>query len=348
MSTTLSPLAFELVLPWHLNEERERAFYSTLKKVLIPIIILFLLLPWLEQIDTGKAPPLAKPIITTRVILEPKKPVAKPVQPTPAEPTEFVPLESPIVIQPPKDLPKPPSMTKETAGSKKGPKGKDQGKAALAPVEDTKTALVKSQALSELSNQLRSLRGSIDIAKMQNKNVSNSTGGTVAASNTEVLGAERAEKRGSGRGLAVNERTMRGDIVGLADHISTSVDGVPGGTGGGGNGGNSPNGGNFSRLSGQGGRRDMESIRATLEAAKSSVYSLYQRALLDHPDLAGKFTFSIVIQPNGSISDLKVVASELGLKELENSILARIKQINFGAKEVSATALEYKFVFLPS
>jgi hypothetical protein len=345
MSTTLSPLALELVLPWHLDEKRERAFHRTLKAILIPIIILFLLMPFLEQIETGLAAP-EKPVIVTKIILQPPpKPIVKPILPSPIE---LVPIESPIVITPPKDMPKAPSLIKETAGAKKGAKGKDEAPAKLGP-EDTKAAFVKSQALNDLSSQLRSLRGAIDVAKMQNKNVSNSTGGTVAASDREVLGEEVAQKRGGGRGLANNEKNMRGDIVGLGDHVATSVDGVPGGTGGGGGyGGNSPNGGKFSNLSGQSGRRDMESIRATLEAAKSSVYILYQRALVDHPDLAGKFTFSIVIEPNGSISNLKVVGSELGLKELENNIIARIKQINFGAKEVSATALEYKFVFLPS
>jgi hypothetical protein len=347
MSTTLSPLAFELVLPWHLDEKRERAFYRTLKTVLVPIIILFLLMPFLEQIDTGLAAP-EKPLIITKIILQPPKPIAKPILPILPSPIELVPIESPIIIPPPKDMPKAPSLVKETAGAKKGAKGKDEAPVKLGP-EDTKAAFVKSQALSDLSSQLRSLRGAIDVAKMQNKNVSNSTGGTVAASDREILGEEVAQKRGGGRGLANNEKNMRGDIVGLGDHVATSVDGVPGGTGGGGGyGGNSPNGGKFSNLSGQSGRRDMESIRATLEAVKSSVYTLYQRALVNHPDLAGKFTFSIVIEPNGSISSLKLVGSELGLKELDNDILARIKRVNFGAKEVSATAVEYKFVFLPS
>lgn len=133
---------------------------------------------------------------------------------------------------------------------------------------------------------------------------------------------------------------MKGDLVALAEHYSTEVEGVMGG--------DSPANSQYSHGSGQAGKRDMESIRRTLEQTKSSVYTLYQRALLDNPDLAGKFTFSIVIEPNGSISQLRMVVSELGIVELENSILARIKEVNFGAKEVSPTVIEYKFVFLPS
>src|SRR5690606_30491807 len=109
-----------------------------------------------------------------------------------------------------------------------------------------------------------------------------------------------------------------------------------------------PGGSELSFLSGQAGRRDMENIRRTFEAAKSSVYSLYLQALHEHPELAGKFIFRLVIEPDGSISELQLVSSELGLRRLETTILERIRTINFGAKDVSPTAVEYAFSFLPS
>ena len=42
-SLAVQPFALELQLPWHADEEREKAFKNILKKVLIPLLILFLL-----------------------------------------------------------------------------------------------------------------------------------------------------------------------------------------------------------------------------------------------------------------------------------------------------------------
>ena len=75
---------------------------------------------------------------------------------------------------------------------------------------------------------------------------------------------------------------------------------------------------------------------------------LYQKALLDHPDLGGKFKFKLVIEPSGEVSNLQLLTSELNIDELEMQFLEHIKRVNFGAKDVSATSVEYTFVFLPS
>lgn len=325
MSTTFQPYALELQLPWHADAEREKAFRKILKRVLIPLLLLFIVVPWLDVFEQEYVPDESR--VVTKILLDPPKPVVKP------------PAPAPVIQEQPKPLP-----VVEPAKVAEVPKPKakitDPGPAPVfkAPKVDKKAQMAQSQGLSELSGQLRSLRGSANVAKMQNKNVSTNTGGTVAASDRTVLGAENATRKSDG--IVIDEGAMKGDSIAMAEHYSTEVEGVIGG--------DSNVDSKYSHLSGQAGRRDMESIRRTLEQTKSSVYTLYQRALLDNPDLAGKFTFKIVIEPNGTISSLKLVASELGVKELENNILARIKQVNFGAKDVSPTAIEYKFVFLPS
>lgn len=326
MSTTFQPYALEIQLPWHADEEREKAFKKILKRFLIPLLLLFLIVPRLGLFDIDFVPEESP--ITTKILLDPPKPV--PVAPPPAPVIEEKPAPLPVVE---------PSQVVEAPKPKAKPKA-DPGPApiAKAPTVSKKEQMAQSQGLNELSSQLKSLRGSVNVAKMQNKNVSTNTGGTVVASDRSMLGAENATRKSNG--IVVNEGTMKGDAVAMAAHYSTEVEGVIGG--------DANVDSKYSHLSGQAGRRDMESIRRTLEQTKSSVYTLYQRALLDHPELAGKFTFKIVIEPNGTISSLQLVASELGIQELENNILARIKQVNFGAKDVSPTAVEYKFVFLPS
>lgn len=95
------------------------------------------------------------------------------------------------------------------------------------------------------------------------------------------------------------------------------------------------------------GDRDIELIRKTLDANKGAVYSLYRRALRQDPALEGKVTVSLTIEPDGSLSDVTLISSELNNDALEKKLLARIGMINFGAANVKQTKLEYAFNFLP-
>lgn len=191
--------------------------------------------------------------------------------------------------------------------------------------------------MSELSNQLNAIRGSVNVASLKNKNLSNNEGGEVARTERARLGQELTTRSS---GVAVDETVMSSEITELSAHQSADVEGLEWS--------DMPSGSQQSRLSGQAGQRDMESIRRKLEQAKGNVYALYQRALQDDPGLTGEFTFKLVIEPNGSISELTLLVSELGVTELERNILARIEQVNFGAMSVPPTVVEYRFVFLPS
>ena len=46
--------------------------------------------------------------------------------------------------------------------------------------------------------------------------------------------------------------------------------------------------------------------------------------------------------------DLRIVSSELKSTELERKLLARIKQFDFGAKDVDAITVTWPVDFLPS
>jgi hypothetical protein len=332
MSMTYQPLAFELELPWKSDEKQDEKFERLLKRILIFFLLLFFIMPWLKLVEQAYTEP-DHVLVEAKVLLKPKP---KPVPPPPvvSKPVEIKPIEKLIEpVEKPVEKPVQTPMKAPTAQKDDKPKA-----IAKAPNIDKKESIARAQGLSELSQQLNSLRGNVDVAKMRNKNVSESTIGTYATSDKTVLGAETAARKSGG--IQVNDAAMKGDSIALATHYSTNVEGVIGG--------DALDGSQLSELSGQAGKRDMESIRRTLEQVKSNVYSLYQQSLLDNPDLAGKFTFKIVIQPDGSISDLRLISSELGIKKLESDILARIKRVNFGAKDVLPTTVEYKFVFLPS
>ncbi|MGH1487067.1 MAG: AgmX/PglI C-terminal domain-containing protein [Cellvibrionaceae bacterium] len=333
-SVVMQPVALDLVLPWQPSEDQEQKFQNLLKRALIPLLLLFLIIPFLPIMEKEYEEPETE-IVITKVLL---KPVVEP-QPVPQTPEKIKP---PKPVE--KEIPKPKEIVKPEpkAANIKTPKKNSKGSAKKTAVKtdkvEQKISVRSSQGLNELSSQLSELRGSLDLTRMKNKNLSDNTVGSAARSSRTVLGSDQVTRKSGG--INVDGNLLKNESTTLAAHTTTAVDGlVENGTG--------PSG-NQSYLSTKQGRRDMESIRRTLERTKSNVYSLYQRALLERPDLAGKFVFKILIEPDGSISDLKLLSSELNLKELEKKILSRIKQINFGAEDVSQTPVEYKFVFLPS
>ena len=313
------PLALDLRLPWEEDEAQEQKFQKLLKRFLLPLLIFLFFVPWLPVFDLSYEEKESTEVVTT-VMLAPLEQVAPP--PIEEKPVRAAKPKAVAKVTP--DQPKPsPKMAQ-----KKTPKIK----------QDSKNALKQSQGLNELSSQLAALRGTLDVKRLQNRNVTSSTQGEVKRSAREFLGTDGAVKPSDG--IEVDENMLSSNSDGLAAYQATAVDGL--GLG------DSPVSTLASHSSYKKGQRDMESIRRTLERTKSSVHSLYQQALQDHPELAGKFTFKLVIEPDGSISKLNLLASELGISQLESNILERIRVVNFGAKEVSPTIVEYKFVFLPS
>jgi hypothetical protein len=317
MFANVEPIALELELPWQDNPEQEKKFKELLKRILIALALFALIIPWLPVFEPEyKAP--EREITKTRVMLEPV------IVPEPPPPPQAIPQPKPKPrVQPPAQKP---VEVAQTPPAPPPPK----------PVD--KTTVMEEQGLASLSTQLSALRGSVNVQKLQRKNVDMSDLGKVEYSTRDAFGEETAAKRS--QGIQVDDSVLREEGTGLAAYRGVAVEASEYS--------DFPGGSSLSYLSAQAGRRDMENIRRTFEAAKSSVFSVYLQALNDKPDLAGKFIFRLIIEPDGSISELELVTSELGVRDLEAIILERIRHINFGAKEVSPTAVEYAFSFLPS
>lgn len=320
-TVTLDSQAFELQLPWQTDPEQEKKFKELLKRILIALIIFLIIIPWLPVFDSAYEEP-EKEVTKTKILLEPV--IVKPKIIDPPKPVVVPPVVKPKPVVEPE--PKP-----QIVNTAPPPKPK-------APVPKDKNAIMKEQGLAKLSNQLSALRGNLSVEKLQRKNVTKSDLGKVQHSTRDVFGEDIAGKRS--QGIKVDDSVLKQSPTNLAAYSGIAVEAdqysdLPGGS-------------QLSYLSGQAGRRDMENIRRTFEAAKSNVYSLYLQSLHDHPELEGKFIFRLIIEADGSISELELVSSDLGMNDLERTILGRIRNINFGAKEVSPTAVEYAFSFLPS
>lgn len=319
MQTAVMPLALELELPWNVDERQQDRFKNILLLLLVPLLAFLIVVPWLPVFELSYEIKESDEVITTVML----KPVEELPQPEPEEKKVVSKAVPAAAVAEVAEQPQP---------SPKMAQAKEQ------KIKPKQEGLDKTQGLNELSSQLTALRGSLNLAKLQTRNVTTSKHGQVKRAEREFLGKDGAVRRSDG--IEVDEKLVVGGGAGLAEYTSTTVDGL--GLG------DAPVSTLASHTSYKKGQRDMESIRRTLERTKSNVHSLYQQALLDNPSLGGKFTFKLVIQPDGSVSNLSLLASELGLNDLERSILDRIKAVNFGAREVSPTVVEYKFVFLPS
>jgi TonB family protein len=148
---------------------------------------------------------------------------------------------------------------------------------------------------------------------------------------------------------------------GLAGRSTTLVEGVAGGGGGGGAGGGGARGrgdGTGSGVGGAGGTvqrgasgkasRSIEEIKLVFERNKGAIYAIYNRALREEPGLQGKVVLELKIAPAGHVVECRIVSSELKAPDLESKLLARIRQFDFGAKEVDLMVVTWPVDFLPS
>jgi len=94
--------------------------------------------------------------------------------------------------------------------------------------------------------------------------------------------------------------------------------------------------------------RSIEDIRLVFDRNKGAIYSIYMRAMRDDPTLQGKVVVELKIAPSGEVLDCRIVSSELKAEEMERKLLARIKQFDFGAKDVDAMVVNFPLDFLPS
>ncbi len=313
MTAITSP--YDFVLPWDSSREEDSRFKKILKRLLLLLLLLALAVPWLPLPEIERAEREKVPPSLAKVLIEQKKVVPPPPPPEPVQKEE-----------------KPEPVKEEKVA------------AEPAPAKEVKKARekVSKMGVAAFSDELSSLRSSLDVAKLRAENTNVKTGAAAKAARS-VLGATSATKTSGG----VNSSVMNdsGSGTQLAAHSSTAVD-SPIGSGTGGSGAGTSSGGGSHKSSVPGGR-DMESIRRVFEQHKGAIYALYNRALRSDPGLKGKFVFHIVIQPDGSISSIKLVDSQLTDQKLELKLLARIQMISFGPEDVAATPVNYKFDFMP-
>lgn len=196
-----------------------------------------------------------------------------------------------------------------------------------------------AQSMAALAKQMSAMRQSVNTSKAQKKNVFKASSGKVQKSSRAMLGTNKITQ--SSGGLKASDLTVNAKGASLAEHKSDEVESSIANI-------ELPSAAQYHYDPKKNSKRDMQSVRRTIERYKGAVYSLYSKALRLNPELSGRFVFEFVILPDGKIDTLKLKSSELGDNALEKRMLSKIKAINFGTEEVNATAVQYTFTFLPS
>lgn len=324
------PNAYISVLPWSSSEAENKRF-KLITLVILLLTVLFAILVKMQELpkqareEKEKIPPQLTRLIKT-VKVEPPKPI---VPPKPI-PLVELPKPEPVKLPPVVKETKPKEVKKNTEAVKV----KTPTQQALTEQAKTKA---KQSGLLALQDQLASMRDTPvinNLAKTQSikgagttdntqrqfvgKKVAASSGGLDTSTLSRDIGAkgELAERKNA-EYIAPNEGLASLAAQELTEEIN------------------------------QVGNRTTESIRQVLDSNKGGIYAVYRRALRNDASLQGKLTVNIQIEPDGSVSDIKIVFSELDSPTLEADLVSRIKLINFGQQNVSQTLLDYSFNFLP-
>lgn len=343
------------VLPWTVSEEDEKRFKRIAKRVLLICALIFIAMPWIpvtkEDRTVQELPPqFAKLLLETKP-LPPPPPVAKLPEKPPGVEDKTNPTKPPETTKPePKKAPVPEARKPEP--------NKPPGEKL-----DNARRKASGVGLLALKDELAEIRGAPVAVQLkqdikQGPGVGTGVGVGVGAGTdpgipVRALITSNATNGSGGINTAGYSRNTGGG--GLAGRATTLVEGSAGGGGGGGagggggrGGGGGGGGGSLQRGASGKASRSIEEIKLVFERNKGAIYALYNRALREDPALEGKVVLELKIAPSGEVIDCRILSSELKAGELERKLLARIRQFDFGARDVDLMTVTWPVDFLPS
>lgn len=368
------------VLPWSVAADDERRYRKIVQRVLVLCLLFGILLPWLPVMTPDRTqrqeipPPVAKLMLERELTKPAPPPVARIEQPV--APPAQVPLTAPERAAE-KPASKRPETTTLDLPRARAPEARNpQPNKPPGEELDGVRRRAAGVGLLAMKSELAELRGA-PVAVQMNQDIKPGRGvgagqgvGVGAGTEQGLPARSLITSNATGGSGGINTAGYSRDTGGggLAGRATTLVEGVAGGGGGGGAGGGGTSlargpGGGSGVGGGPGGTgrggtlqkggsgkasRSIEEIRLVFERNKGAIYAIYNRALRDEPGLQGKVVLELKIAPDGHIVDLRIVSSELRASELESKLLARIRQFDFGAKDVDQMVVTYPVDFLPS
>lgn len=367
------------VLAWADSADDERLFKRVTSAVLIGTAVLCLIVllspaPKPDETKTAALPaPMARLLLTHTPPPIPVKPL-----PVPEAPTETKAEAKPVEISKPvpvKAEPRRPAVRLKEEAHKAAPVPE-----ARVPIENKAAGEVEAArrkvagiGLLAAKEEIAQVRGApvavqLNTSIKQGAGVGSGSGPGVGAGNQAGLPARAmitSNATGGSGGINTSGYSRNTGGGGLAGRATTLVEGAAGGGGAGGAGGGGTRGqgrdagaatagnghgagGTVTRGNSGKASRSIEDIKLVFERNKGAIYAIYNRALREDPSLQGKVVVELKISPAGDVIGCRVVSSELHAPELEAKLLARIRQFDFGAKDVDQMVVTWPVDFLPS
>ena len=347
------------VLPWAGSEQDDQRFGRVLRTVLIICGLLCLIELFAPMVLPDRSKPQAMSERVAAMILDSVPPVQPPAKPEAEQQKSELPKSD---VTQPEAAPKPTLRKERPAPDARVPlPNRPAGEIDAARHKVAGVGLLASSA------DLAELRGApvaVQLTPVKlGPGVGSGVGVGVGAGNeagvpTRALITSNATGGSGGINTAGYSKNTGGG--GLAGRSTTLVEGAIGGGGGGAASGHATvagarsgvgagaAGGNLQRGSSGKASRSIEEIKLVFEKNKGAIYAIYNRALREEPGLQGKVVLELKIAPAGNVLDCRIVSSDLKTPELEAKLLARIRQFDFGSKDVDQMVVTWPVDFLPS
>jgi len=304
------------VLVWHSGHESDRTFNTIVLAMMLSFMALTILISSLPAPKIDRTIQLDVPERVVKFMDEMAKPKTIPeVKPEPAPP------------------PKAEDQIQRTAPTASKPQTKTEERAR-------KTA--QGSGLLVMAKELSALADTSSINAMVAKKINTAPTNTAAATvDTRILANDTGRTSG---GVSQGSHVANVGTTKLVDNQKQVTQGLLAASSGqaAGQAGASAKPGRGTNVRGD------EDVAMVMDQHKSILYSIYNRARRSNPGLKGKIVLVLTIQPTGQVSDVVIKSSELNSPELEASMVARIRQFDFGKRQGGPLTVTIPVEFLPS
>ena len=304
-------------LPW-VESENDRRFKKILLICLLLAALIGLIVPFLPTLEPEQkelksvSPRLARLVVEQKKI--PPPPVPKPA-PVKKEPVE----KKPAVEQ--KEQVKPRPAVKPKPVTEKQQKVQE---------------VAASSGLVALRDELMDMRDSFDLEEFDDQPLSTAGRKPEAAqANTSVI-SSKALSQSRGINTSVLTKSTAGSKLEsrTTTAVTSNIKTAPA----------TP----AARTASAKLTRPQHEIESVFQKNKGAIYSIYNRALRKDPTLQGKVVIELTIAGNGSVTNARIISSELNNPPLERKLLARVKLFKFKPSNAAVVTVKYPIDFLPS
>ncbi|MBL1262043.1 MAG: energy transducer TonB [Thiotrichaceae bacterium] len=324
-----------LALSWHPQNNNDKPFAIFLALVLALFIGLGIFLSSVEVPQTNHRTTVEVPQRIAKFIMDKPKLAAK----LPAPKKEVTIKEKPTPKVKPKEAPKPKQPTVK--------RKKPEHPLKLSQKESTARETAAKSGLIALSNELSDLIDTSSIDAMMAKSLKKmAKPAQIATVNTALITSGSAQQTAhadidanlpnvsSNTTLDTQQRkvaalallTARAEEPVVASKQTKSAKEQP-------------------RV---GNQRSEEEIAYVIDQNKSKLHAIYRSARRNNPGIMGMIVLEITILPSGKVAEILVKSSELNNARLEARLISRIKQFDFGSRNVNKITVTYPIEFLPS